>query len=396
MTWLLKMRGKLDKIALRLLLISMLVGLSGCGTVKGWLEEESYELPPTELVEFTAEFTPVKLWSTDTGGGSDSDYSDIAVWLQNEMAVVVDYEGDVSAYNAATGGRLWQVSLDVPVITGAGGGEGLILIGTQEGEVLALDETNGDLLWKQQLTSEVLAPPKAANGVVVARTADGRMRGFSATDGTVLWNYQRKVPLLSLRGASAAMIAGDKVIAGYASGKLVALSIKDGQVVWEKSVAVSRGRSELERLVDIDADPVIKNGVVYAVAYNGQVAAFDLETGQKLWSRDMSSRSGLDVASSNNVYISDDMDYVWALQGRDALWRQTRLLRRKLTAPVVVGNHVLVGDFEGYVHWISRDDGRFVARTQISKSAIRSKPAVKNDIVYILANDGELTAFRIQ
>jgi len=390
------MRGKLDKIALRLLLISMLVGLSGCGTVKGWLEEESYELPPTELVEFTAEFTPVKLWSTDTGGGSDSDYSDIAVWLQNEMAVVVDYEGDVSAYNAATGGRLWQVSLDVPVITGAGGGEGLILIGTQEGEVLALDETNGDLLWKQQLTSEVLAPPKAANGVVVARTADGRMRGFSATDGTVLWNYQRKVPLLSLRGASAAMIAGDKVIAGYASGKLVALSIKDGQVVWEKSVAVSRGRSELERLVDIDADPVIKNGVVYAVAYNGQVAAFDLETGQKLWSRDMSSRSGLDVASSNNVYISDDMDYVWALQGRDALWRQTRLLRRKLTAPVVVGNHVLVGDFEGYVHWISRDDGRFVARTQISKSAIRSKPAVKNDIVYILANDGELTAFRIQ
>jgi len=386
----------MDKVTLRLLLISMLVGLSGCGTVKGWLEEESHELPPTELVEFTAEFTPVKLWSTDTGGGSDSDYSDIAVWLQNKMAVVVDYEGDVSAYNAATGKKLWQVSLDVPVITGAGGGEGLILIGTQEGEVLALDETSGNLLWKQQLTSEVLAPPKAASGVVVARTADGRMRGLSAIDGSVLWNYQRKVPLLSLRGASAAVLAGDKVIAGYANGKLVALSISDGQVIWEKSVAVPRGRSELERLVDIDSDPVIKDGIVYAVAFNGQVAAFDLESGQKLWARDMSSRSGLDVAESNTLYISDDEDYVWALQGRDALWRQTRLLRRKLTAPVVVGNQIIVGDFEGYVHWISRDDGRFVARTQISKSAIRSKPAVKNDIVYILANDGELAAFRIQ
>ena len=386
----------MDKVALRLLLISMLVGLSGCGTVKGWLEEESHELPPTELVEFTAEFTPVKLWSTDTGGGSDSDYSDIAVWLQNKMAVVVDYEGDVSAYNAATGKKLWQVSLDVPVITGAGGGDGLILIGTQEGEVLALDETSGNLLWKQQLTSEVLAPPKAASGVVVARTADGRMRGLSAIDGSVLWNYQRKVPLLSLRGASAAVLAGDKVIAGYANGKLVALSISDGQVIWEKSVAVPRGRSELERLVDIDSDPVIKDGIVYAVAFNGQVAAFDLESGQKLWARDMSSRSGLDVAESNTLYISDDEDYVWALQGRDALWRQTRLLRRKLTAPVVVGNQIIVGDFEGYVHWISRDDGRFVARTQISKSAIRSKPAVKNDIVYILANDGELAAFRIQ
>ncbi len=372
------------------------MGLSGCGTVKGWLAEESHELPPTELVEFTTEFTPVKLWSTDTGGGSDSDYSDIAVWLQSEMAVVVGYEGDVSAYNAATGKRLWQASLDVPVITGAGGGEGLILIGTQEGEIFALDETNGDLLWQQQLTSEVLAPPKAAKGVVVARTADGRMRGLSASDGTVLWNYQRKVPLLSLRGASAAVVADDKVIAGYANGKLVALAIQSGQVIWEKSVAVPRGRSELERLVDIDSEPVIKDGIVYAVAYHGQVAAFDLESGQKLWSRDMSSRSGLDVAESGTIYISDDADYVWALQGRDALWRQTRLLRRKLSAPVVAGNQVVVGDFEGYVHWISRDDGRFVARTNISKSAIRSKPVVKDGIVYVLANDGELTAFKVQ
>ncbi len=390
------MMDKMNKNILRILLVFMLVGLNGCGTVKGWLEEESHELPPTELVEFTAEFTPVKIWSTDTGGGSDSDYSDIAVWLQDEMAVVVDYEGDVSAYNAATGKRLWQVSLDVPVITGAGGGEGLILIGTQEGEIFALDKTNGDLLWQQQLTSEVLAPPKAAKGVVVARTADGRMRGLSATDGAVLWNYQRKVPLLSLRGASAAVLADDKVIAGYANGKLVALAIQGGQIIWEKSVAVPRGRSELERLVDIDSEPVIKDGIVYAVAYHGQVAAFDLESGQKLWSRDMSSRSGLDVAERNNVFVSDDADYVWALQGRDALWRQTRLLRRKVTAPVVAGNQVVVGDFEGYVHWISRDDGRFVARINISKSAIRSKPVVKNGILYILANDGELTAFRVQ
>jgi outer membrane protein assembly factor BamB len=388
--------GNMTKVASILLLVVMLMGLSGCGTVKGWLEEESHELPATELVEFTAEIAPVKLWSTDTGGGSESDYSDIAVWLQNEMAVVVDYEGDVSAYNAVTGGRLWKVSLDVPVITGAGGGEGLLFIGTQEGEVLALDETNGHLLWKQQLTSEVLAPPKAARGVVVARTADGRMRGLSTTDGAVLWNYQRKVPLLSLRGASAAVLADDKVIAGYANGKLVALSITGGQVIWEKNVAVARGRSELERLVDIDSDPVIKGGIVYAVAYHGQVAAFDLDSGQKLWARDMSSRSGLDVTENNIIYISDDADYVWALQGRDALWRQTRLLRRKLTAPVVVGDYVIVGDFEGYAHWISRDDGRFVARTQISKSAIRSKPVVKNGIVYILANDGELTAFRAQ
>jgi outer membrane protein assembly factor BamB len=388
--------GNMSKFSLFSFLTIVLLGLNGCGTVKGWLEEESYEIPPTELVEFTAEYTPAKVWATDTGDGSRSDYSDIAVWLQSGMAVVVDYEGDINAYNAETGKRLWQASLDVPVITGAGGGEGLILIGTQEGEILALNEKNGQLVWKQQLTSEVLAPPKAAQGVVVARTADGKMRGLSTKDGKVLWNYQRKVPLLSLRGASAAVLADDKVVAGYANGKLVALSIKDGEVLWEKSVAVPRGRSELDRLVDIDSDPVIKEGIVYAVAYHGQVAAFDLESGQKLWSRDMSSRSGLDVAEINNVYVSDDQDYVWALQGQNALWRQARLLRRKLTAPVVVGNQVVVGDFEGYVHWLSRDDGRFVARTTISKSAIRSKPVVKDGLLYILANDGELTVFRIQ
>ncbi len=392
MTWQLKVMGKMYQLGLLLILIS----LSGCGTVKGWLAEDSYEVPATELVEFTAEFTPVKLWSTDAGGGGGSTYSDIAIWLQSEMAIAIDYEGDVSAHNAQTGQRLWKQSLDVPVITGVGGGEGLILVGSQEGEILALDETNGDLLWRQQLTSEVLAPPKAARGVVVARTADGRIRGLAITDGAVLWDYQRKVPLLSLRGASSVVLADDKVIAGYASGMLVALSITDGQVIWEKSVAVPRGRSEIDRLVDIDADPVIKDGIVYAVAFHGQIAAFELATGQKLWARDMSSRSGLDVAEGNTVYVTDDEDYVWALQGRNALWRQTRLLRRKLTAPVVAGNQVIVGDFEGYVHWISRDDGRFVARTQISKSAIRSKPVVEDDIVYILAKDGELTAFRIQ
>ena len=390
------MMDKVGKFSLFLLLITSLLNLNGCGTVKGWLQEESYELPPTELIEFNAEFVPVKVWATDTGNGSKSDYSDIAVWLQSGMAVVVDYEGDVHAYNAETGKGLWKISLDVPVITGAGGGDGLILIGTAEGELFALNETNGQLVWKQQLTSEVLAPPKAAQGVVVARTADGKMRGFSITDGTVLWSYQRKVPLLSLRGASAAVLADGKVIAGYANGKLVALSIQDGQVIWEKSVAIPRGRSELDRLVDIDSDPVIKEGVVYAVAYHGQVAAFDLESGQKLWSRDMSSRSGLDVAEDNSVYISDDQDYIWALHGENALWRQTRLLRRKVTAPVVVGDQVVVGDFEGYVHWISRDDGRFVARTKISDSAIRSKPVVKNGLLYILANDGELIVFRIQ
>lgn len=372
--------------------------LVACGTVAGWLEEDVYVAPPAELVEFSNEFEPKILWSTDTGDGALDDYSDLAPWIQGDMIVAVDSEGTVSSYNSQSGKSIWKSELDKPVVAGAGGGEGLIYVGTVKGSIIALDETNGQVKWQQKLTSEVLVPPKAAKGVVVVRTADGRMSGLSVEDGKVLWNYQRTVPLLSLRGASAPVLVDDKVIAGYANGKLVALALVDGSVLWEKSVAVPRGRTELDRLVDIDADPVIINGVVYVVTFHGRVAALRVDTGDIVWAREMSSRTGLDVEQYNAVYVTDDEDYVWAIQdgSGDGLWRQTRLIRRKLTAPTIVANNVIVGDFEGYVHWLSREDGRFVSRLKVADSAIRSKPVVHNDIVYVIANDGTLSALRVQ
>lgn len=381
----------------RLLVLILSLSLMACGTVKGWLTDETYVAPPAELIEFSQEFTPELVWSINNGEGA-ADYSDLGVWLQADMVIAVDHEGEVASYEAITGRQLWQGELDVPVTTGAGGGDNLILIGSKEGEILALDETTGQLLWRKRLTSEVLAPPKASHNVVVARTADGRLTGLSAEDGSILWNYQRSVPLLSLRGTGAPVVADDKVVAGYANGKLVALSIIDGKVLWEKSIAVPRGRSELDRLVDIDATPVIKQGKVYVVSYHGNVAAVSLDTGRILWSREASSRTGLDAAVGEAVFVSDDSDYVWAYQdgSGDALWRQTRLLRRTISAPAIVGDNILVGDFEGYMHWISRADGRFVARLQVADAAIRSKPVVKDNLVYITAVDGTLAALRIQ
>ena len=385
----------------RIFVISLSGVLIACGgaldTIHGWMNEDVYVAPPSELVEFTQEFEPIVAWTVNTGEGA-SEYSDLGAWLQGNMIVAVDNEGEVSSYDQATGRQLWQTDLDIPVTTGVGGGDGLILVGTQEGEVLALDESNGELRWRKSLSSEILAPPKAAHNVVIVRSADGRLTGLSVNDGEILWNYQRAVPLLSLRGTGAPVLAEDKVLAGYANGKLVALSIADGKVVWEKSITIPRGRTELDRIVDIDSDPVIKDGTAYVVAYHGKVAAVSVDTGRILWSRDASSRSGLDVAVGDAVYVSDDSDYVWAFQDGtgDALWRQTRLLRRKISAPKIVGENVLIGDFEGYVHWISRKDGRFVARLQVADSAIRSKPVVKDNLVYITAVDGTLTALRIQ
>lgn len=386
---------KMLRISIALTIIAM---LTACNTIIGFLEDPVYELPPTELTEFTPEFEPKIVWSANTGGSDDDYIRDLAAWIQGEMIVAIDYEGEVSSYDVQTGRRLWEADLDVPVTTGPGGGEGLIIIGTQYGDILALDEKSGELKWQVKLSSEVLAPPKAEMGVVVVRTSDGGLTGLSTTDGHILWEYQTTVPLLSLRGASAPVLADDKVIAGFANGKLAALLIVDGTIVWEQNVAVARGRTEMDRLVDIDADPVVVDGIVYAVAYHGQLAAYNLDNGQKLWSREMSSRKGMDVAPGEAIYISDEDDYVWSVQdgSGDALWRQTRLLRRKISAPINAGDHILVGDFEGYVHWISREDGRFVARKEIADGAIRSKPIVKDELVFITGTDGSLTALRVQ
>ncbi len=375
--------------------VSLLVAfLSGCGAIEYLFVEEVYEAPPEPLVEFTPEFEPEILWQENTGDGAVNTYSDLSPWLQNDRIITVDSEGDVRSYQAESGRSVWRQELDVTVAAGVGGGAGKILIGSQQGEVIALDDSSGDILWRQKLSSEVLAPPKADENVAVVRTADGRVTGLSATDGKVLWNYQRSVPLLSLRGVSAPEIVGDRALAGYDNGKLVALSLTDGKVIWEKSVAVPRGRTELERLVDIDADLQVIDNTVYAAAYQGNLAALDIQTGNQIWEREISSQEGFDVALGEAVYITDEESYVWAIQdgSGDSLWRQTRLLRRDVTAPAIVGEYIVVGDLEGYLHWIARSDGRFVARQELGDAPITSQPVVADGILYVMSSDGRLTA----
>ena len=380
-----------------LLLIPFFLPLTGCGTIESLLTEEVYEAPPSELTEFSPEFEPKASWKEDAGDGAGETNSDLGVWWQNDQLIAVDYEGEVTALNVDTGRHKWDTDLDTAIIAPAGGGMGMVLIGTQKGELIALAENSGEEIWRARVSSEVLARPVAADNVAVVRTADGRVTGLSADTGEIKWSYQRSVPLLSLRGAGAPVIANSMVIAGYDNGKLVALSLTDGKVIWEKSIAVPRGRTELDRLVDIDADPLVLNDTVYAVTYQGNLAGVDLNSGQIVWSREMSSQLGLAADYGEAVYVTDDEGYVWAVQDGtgDALWRQTRLVRRGVTGPAVAGDYIVVGDFEGYLHWIARNDGRFVARQQITDAAIRSQPVVKNGVIYITAVDGTVAAVRV-
>ncbi len=386
-----------SKVQFALVIVASML-LSACGTVKTFFDKDEVELAaPTPLVTFEAEFSPSVVWTTNGGKGAADSYSDFGVWLQGELIISADYRGRIQAFNAQTGRGVWSQNVGAALASGAGGGtDELVLVGSQEGDVFALEQSSGAIRWQQTLNAEILSPPQSADGIVVVRTADGQVTGLDTSDGGVLWRYKREVPLLSLRGSGAPVIADGQVITGYANGRLVSISLYDGSEQWEKRIAVPRGRSELERLVDIDAVPVVRDGRVYVVAHNGRVASLSLYDGVAIWGKKMSSRTGLDAVPDEAVFVSDVDDVVWGLEdvSGETLWQQTRLSHRAITAPAVLSETVLVGDLEGYVHWMSRYDGHFVSRKQISKHAIRSKPLVNGDLVYITSSDGRITALR--
>jgi outer membrane protein assembly factor BamB len=274
----------------------------------------------------------------------------------------------------------------------------LVLVGTDEGQVVALQAADGEEAWRARASSEILAVPQGAEGVVVVRTIDGRFVGLDTNTGEQLWIYTYTVPALTLRGTAAPLLAQGVAITGLDTGKLLVLSLQDGTPVWEKRIAPPQGRTELERLVDIDAEPRVVDSVLYIVTYQGNVTAIDLRNGNTLWSRDFSSYSGLDV-DTQQVYITDDNDTVWALDRRNGgtLWKQTALNRRSLSTPVTVdGSYVVVGDFEGYLHWLDATDGSLVGRVRADKEGIAAAPVFRNNTLYVLSNGGTLSAFQLK
>jgi len=373
-------------------LIACLVGLSACS----WFGSGERADPPTPLTEFESQAVVRELWSKDIGTGPEQAYLRLEPALTRDALYVTDARGHVQALVLPGGRLLWETSVSLDVTSGVGVGEGLVLIGTRKGVVVALEQTSGKELWRAQVTSEVLASPVVSNGVVVVQTVDGRLQALSADKGQRLWSVERSEPALSLRGTATPVIVSDVVFAGLASGKLLAANLKDGHVIWEIPVAQSQGRSEIERLIDVDAPVLVTGRVLIAAAYQGKVVAVSLDNGRLLWSRDVSTYLPL-ASDGTHVYISDDRGHVQALDIRNGatVWKQDKLQGRRPSAPAVVGSAVAVGDFEGYVHWLSRDDGRFLARTRASSYKIVSTPIADTPLLYVTNQNGKLYAFRI-
>lgn len=376
-----------------LIIVSGLI-LSGCSSLNFFSSED--EDPPAELVEFEPALQVNTLWSRSVGKGSKKQQVKLEPFVYQGQVVVADRSGNVFALDQEDGERIWTADTELQLSGGPGVADGLVVLGTSDAEVIALDLFTGEQLWQVRVSSEVLSAPLIIDGVVVVHTIDGKIVGLSPSDGSLRWTYARSVPVLTLRGSSSP-VAGDlKVITGLANGKLVALNPTNGNALWETSITSPSGRSELERMADIDGDPIVRDGVVFVTTYQGELAAVSEETGVVLWKRELSAYRGAS-ADWRSLYITDAQDSVWAFDPRNgsAVWRQNKMRGRKLTAPAVLDEYIVVGDLNGYIHWLHHEDGRIVARNRISSHRISANPKVIGDTVYVYSSDGKIAALSV-
>jgi len=399
-------KNNTKKLAL-LLTSSALLSLSGCaaletskelvtGVTSYFLGGEDNLEPPAELVEYKAEIELDVLWKENVGVGADGQFLNLDLTVSYGKVIAADRKGLVQARDVNSGDLIWETETEYSFSAGPGTGYGIVVFATSNAEVVAFDIETGKQLWLSQVSSEVLANPVVASNKVIIRTTDGRMIALDEKEGSELWSFERSVPALSIRGTGTPIVVEDKVVAGFANGKLLALRLSDGKNSWESSIAIPSGRSEIERLVDLDVDPVETDGVIFIASYQGGTSAVLDIDGDVLWRNpDVSSYSGLSF-DWRYLYASDTASHVWQLDQRNgaSLWKQEELHNRTLTTPVAYEDYVVAGDYDGYVHWLATSDGRQLGRIKVSDSAIDSKPVVVNNIVYIYSKDGTLTALK--
>jgi outer membrane protein assembly factor BamB len=312
---------------------------------------------------------------------------------ENGRLYVADAEGRVIAMNSGNGKVLWERETGLPFSGGPEVDSKYIILGSSDGDLVALSVRDGTALWNARVDSEILSVPRIAGTTVLVHTLHDSVYAFDAASGDRLWKFTFPAPILTLRGSSTPVIVGESAIVGVAGGKLVNLELATGLPLWETTVTPPRGRSELERIADIDADPVIVDGVIYVATYNGDLAAVDLSSGAVLWRRELSAHAGI-TAAAGMLYVTDSDDVVWAATPTDGTgtWKQEALKYRRLTAPAVLGNLIVVADLEGYVHWLDRREGRLVAQEKVAKGPITARPLVAGGKFFVYGDDGTVAA----
>ncbi|WPL19303.1 Outer membrane protein assembly factor BamB precursor [Thiorhodovibrio winogradskyi] len=376
-----------------LMLLALVSAVSGCGMVP-WLGGEKDPRPPTELdKKFVQQLTPSILWKTRVGKGTDGRTLSLAPLPRDDRLYVADARGRVAALSQHDGRVIWERDTALRLSGGPEVVGDLLVVGTSDAELIALSARDGRERWRAQLGSEILSIPRILGERVVVHTIDNSVYALAASDGKQLWRYNYPAPLLTLHGSSSPTIVNNNVIVGIAGGRLVSLELERGAPNWELTITPPSGRSELERVVDLNVDPVVVGDIAYVATYNGDLAAVDIVTGAVLWRRELSAHAGL-AADEGRLFVTDSSDVLWGATTTDGagLWKQDALKYRRLTAPAIVGDQLVVADIDGWVHWLALADGRLLARERVSKDRIVHRPAVANGRVFVYVNDGTVAA----
>ena len=372
------------------------LGLAALLIAAGCSKDKDVE-PPAKLVDFPAKLPMKKLWSEGVGGGKKQLKLALGLGpaIDNGIVFAASHKGEVLAVSLDSGHQVWVKHLKMPVSAGPAAALGMVVLGTSKGVIVALDGATGRELWRAKVNSELLSAPAISETTVVMRSVDGRLHGFDAHKGTELWSVEQQVPRLSLRGTATPIIAKEVAISGFDNGKVMAVSLSTGDTVWDTALASPHGRTELDRLVDVDSEVRVVGENVFAAGFQGRTAMLALDSGQLWWGHDMSSYRGLAV-DDENLYVTQSDGIVVAMRQRDGseLWRNDKLKLRRLSTPVLTNTAVAVADYQGYVHWLDKTTGELVAREHVAKERVSNPPVAAGDTVVVLTDGGKMAAYR--
>jgi len=373
---------------LSLVLLAALLVLSACDSKDKKVDK------PAELTDIKSPTVRIqKLWSASVGGGGKKLRLGLGLATAGNRLFAAGRDGDVAAFDLKTGKQIWRVETKLALAGGTGVGADIVAVGSADGQVLALAADSGAQRWHADVKGEILSAPAVSDKEVVVRTVDGKLRALAIVDGAELWSAEQQIPRLTLRGTAAPVVARDLAISGFDNGRVLAVSLADGATVWDSPVSPAHGRTELERLNDIDAAVKVLGDEVFVAGFQGRAAMLALESGQIWWTRDVSSYRGVDV-DDDQMYVSTSLGELVALKRRSGIevWRNPLLQRRSLSAPAVVGEYVVVADLEGYVHWFDRATGSLAGRVKSGGDRVTNPPLTVEDNLYVITDKGDIVA----
>ncbi len=368
-------------------------------------DEEDPSTKVAELSDLDNAFDVEILWDRSVGDGVNDYFSRIKPIVAYNKVYSASREGDVVAFDKESGDKVWQADLSdihdersfwdsrVSALVAGGPVAGMkkVFLGTENGDVFALDAETGELIWQAKIKGEVITPPAIDSGILVVNSASGVLKGFDASTGEEIWKVEQDVPALTLRGISTPVIASGGVLIGSGKGELGVYILEKGQAGWTTEVGEATGSTELQRVIDVDSAPVVFGDKVYAISARGNLVAIELKSGRILWKRQYSSYRQISVYR-NDIFITNTRGHIYALNRINGIerWSNVELTNRSVTGPAVVDDYVVVGDFEGYLHWLNQETGEIVSRHQVDSSGIYSTPTVVDDIIYTQSRDGDL------